>query len=482
MNNDPADTSKGANTQPGNEFPFGETLESPIVITALDGDTPYDLSHSRGAWLRGRTTCGKHVDFYSKFHCDWKITEFSFGNDGREKTGQVIYPASPKGDLSLELLRGFAAVNITFSPDALLPLAVHDPVELGVLLREGANPNRVPPMLQMPVSAIRGRLPLVLLDDLIFAQSLGITRIYEGLPEVEISPVGIMEQLSGIPSGRQPRFQPTHLHSSLEHSIGKLRQLLDSRHLLIEAGAFEVSDFVRAVRTHFFDKAAEFLAAGLPVDVLQSTGCTMLTECVVTKDSEALDWLLSNGANPNFRPHPSDSEIKGGFDVVEAVADLLHNPRLISPDPFPDCVFGDAPFRDHLNELFNGLSWYREPEDRRPQIHPSRFQPIVAALLSDNQPAFEKLLEHGADINAFAIFHRIIPPDWAFPRLAELGLDWLQRFGFKNRRCAVNLWQCRHHDPVYARGLELWRKYATPDEIQQAEESWAQLLDTVPKR
>jgi hypothetical protein len=63
-----------------------------------------------------------------------------------------------------------------------------------------------------------------------------------------------------------------------------------------------------------------------------------------------------------------------------------------------------------------------------------------------------------------------------------LGLDWLQRFGFKNRRCAVNLWQCRHHDPVYARGLELWRKYATPDEIQQAEESWAQLLDYEPKR
>lgn len=456
------------------ETPTGEDVLPPVVITELDGDTPHSFSSCRGAWSRGRTACGNYVDFYSKFHWDWTVSLFSIGSDGRENTSHVVSPQSPKGGLSIDLLRGFSSVNITFSPDALLPFAIDDPVALESLLRDGANPNRIPPMLPCPDSALRGRPPLVLLDELIMARAAAITDIYKELPDVEISPVSLLEKLTGIPSGRVPVFRNTHIHSSLEHHMGKLRKLHESRMLLIQAGAFEVSDFFRAVRTHFFDVAEKFPADGLPVDVLQSAGCTMLTESILTKDHAAIEWLLKNGANPNFLPHPSDVERENAVDMVPQVRELDENPRLIQKQDLLD-LLRKVPFAAHLNALSNELGRSLDPK-----VHPSRYQPVVAALLSDNRPAFEKLIEHGADINACAIFQRIIPPDWAFPRLAELGIDWLQTFGRQNRRCAVNIWQCLQSEPACAHGLDLWRKFAPVEAVRQAKESWAQLLEDLP--
>lgn len=54
-----------------------------------------------------------------------------------------------------------------------------------------------------------------------------------------------------------------------------------------------------AVNAHDFDAATQHLMDGGRLDAIFSDSKTMLTKFLVIGDAEAVDWLLTNGADPN---------------------------------------------------------------------------------------------------------------------------------------------------------------------------------------
>jgi hypothetical protein len=186
----------------------------------------------------------------------------------------------------------------------------------------------------------------------------------------------------------------------------------------------------------------------------------------------AVEWLLEHGANPNFSPSPVNFHL--GMVPSDAISPIEQahkgeNPRLIHA-PTLEEVFAD--FR--TNELQNEL-WHRA----NVPCLPSPFHPLVACLLADNQPAFEKLIAHGADIHSVSMFRACIPPDWALERLANLGVDWVQQIG-NSGYAAILLWSQQNDRAEKARALELWEKFATPDDLERVRESW-ELIDRYRK-
>ena len=280
--------------------------------------------------------------------------------------------------------------------------------------------------------------------------------------------VEVLANFTGFPSSSPHRFHPTDIGDRTKNKIEYLQKLGRTRQLLVEAGAIEVQEFFRAVRTYCFDEAEKFLEQGLPVDALQLAGCSLLTERIFARDDFGVDWLLEHGANPNLSPSPFnfcyDMVPPDAIPPIEQAL-MYKNPRLIHK-PTLEEVFDDL----RTNEL-NGKIW--DAADGR--CTPSPFHPLVACMLADNQPAFEKLLAHGADIHSIAVFHACIPPDWAMERLANLGVDWVQMIG-DSEYAAILLWTLQKDSPEKARGLELWERFATPDDREKVRESW-KLID-----
>ena len=439
----------------------------PLVVTAIDGDPPTDAFSLFQAV--GRTSCGNGLFFHRNFR-KWKICQRDPDNFEHVSDGWCYYPRIHEFPerITIDILRQVSTPYLKFTPDALLPLAVDDPAEVENLLRQGANPNRQPAILRDRTATVQGRLPLVVLDERIALAARWLQKIYDDLPSPEFSAVESLENLTGFDVTDPARYRPTHLSDRVDEALRRLQEKRCSRQLLREAGAFEVADYMRAVRGHCFREAEELLSAGLPVDVLQGAGCTMLSERILARDDLAVEWLLDNGANPNFRPHPHAGMTGNPVDVIEPVAHVCRQEH-------PRQIFNVNAGLEELtpavllrNDFINRYA--EEPGT-------GAFQPLVAALLADNRPAFEKLLARGADIHAVPVFQNCVPPDWAFPRLAALEIDWLQMWGPKySRNPAVHLWRASENRPEWAHGHAMWENHASPADRREAEECWAKTV------
>lgn len=468
MSNQNADSQTVCNDAPNFPDPT-----HPLVVTELDGEPPVDAFSLFQAV--GRTACGTGVLFHRNFR-RWTVSRRdpdTFDTLRNDRESGLFHPEIHEFPerVSIEILRQVVAPHLTFTPDALLPLAVDNPTVVENLLRQGANPNRQPAILRCSLAMVRGRLPLVVLDELIAGDARWLQRVYDDLPSPEPSGVEALENLTGLHIYDPSRCPATNLSERVDKALRCLEKKRRARQLLRDAGAFEVADYMRAVRTHCFHEAEEFLAAGLPVDVLQGAGCTMLTERIFARDDIAVDWLLDNGADPNFLPHADAGMTGAPLDVIDPVAVVCRqeHPRQLARIALEEWLQNRSTATLLLTDFFGVYDSQRKT---------GPLQPIAAALLADNRPAFEKLLERGADVHAVPIFQICLPPEWAFARLASLEIDWLQMWGGNHSRCpAVLLWRAREDRPEWVRGRELWEKHASHADREEAAARWSERLE-----
>ena len=218
------------------------------------------------------------------------------------------------------------APTLDFLPDALLPTAVcwHDVSAVQSLLDAGANPNRVPSVIQHKfASGAIGRVPLVLADIGIerVCRTLAATvkRIYaSNIQHPYRSPVEVVEKLVAPQTAAAAQFQRSYIADEVECDLSELADYRAIRQLLRERGAVEPADYFKAVREHRFEAAEEFLEAGLPGDILTPTGVPLLAERQAANDEVAVRWLLAHQANGRFRLHDAVPRGISGFHAEPA--------------------------------------------------------------------------------------------------------------------------------------------------------------------
>ena len=83
---------------------------------------------------------------------------------------------------------------------------------------------------------------------------------------------------------------------------------------ILASGAVDQGPFRDAVRSNRLDDAEGLLASGLKIDALTLNRVPLLVERILHKDTNAVIWLLTKGADPQWRPsHPLSHSLPAFF-------------------------------------------------------------------------------------------------------------------------------------------------------------------------
>ena len=102
--------------------------------------------------------------------------------------------------------------------------------------------------------------------------------------------------------------------SLFAHKMQDFSALELIRLALLASGAIDQGPFRDAVRSGRLDEAEGMLACGVQIDALTLNRIPLLVERILHKDTNAVTWLLINGADPQWRPlHPLSHSLPASF-------------------------------------------------------------------------------------------------------------------------------------------------------------------------